>query len=399
MVRFSPYLSGFECASCGGQVRHDAPAGVCAKCASPLLCRYDLEAVRRNGSRDRLLQRPHDLWRYGEVLPFMAEGAVRLGEGGTPLVPLPALAAELGVGGLWLKEETPNPTLSFKARGLCMAVNGALAWNQTEVALPSAGNAGSAAAAYAALAGIGCSVFVPDDTPECFVLEQQALGAHVTLVAGTIAEAGRALSAEPGSRAAWNVSTFREPFRVEGKKTLGYEIAEQSEWHFPDFIFYPTGGGTGLVGMWLAFRELSVLGWCQEPMPRLIAVQAEGCAPIVRAWEEGRHSAEPWRESRTLALGLRVPSPLADRLILQALRESRGAAVAVSEEEMLGGMRDLARRAGCLACPEGGATLAAARKLCAEGSVSAEARVVIFNTGSGLKYRDAWAQALRGTAS
>jgi threonine synthase len=398
MARFSQRLLGFECSGCRGRFERERPVGACPLCGSPLLCRYDRAAVGRSWSRQRLGAGGADLWRYRDVLPFDAAEALRLGEGGTPLLPLAGLAEELGLTRLWLKEEAPNPTLSFKARGLCMAVNGALAWGLEGIALPSAGNAGSAAAAYAAAAGLECHVFVPEDTPDVFVLEQRALGAHVTLVRGTIADAGKALAAWPAAGRCFNVATFREPFRLEGKKTLGYELAEQTGWQWPDVIFYPTGGGTGLVGMWTAFNELVELGEFQPPLPRLVAVQPEGCAPIVRAFAEGRERAQPWPDPTTCALGLRVPSPFADALILRALRETRGTAVAVSEEEILDGMTELTRRSGCLACPEGGATLAALRRLRANGAVEDGARVVLFNTGSGLKYPDALRAAARRAA-
>jgi len=368
---------------------------VCEGCGGPLTARYDLARVRAEVDRDSLGRFGTDLWRYRAVLPFAPDfPAVRLGEGGTPLLPLAGIGSSLDLGGLWLKEEGPNPTQSFKARGLALAVNGALAFGREAIALPSAGNAGSAAAAYAAAAGLRCRITVPEDTPEMFVIEQQAFGAEVRRVPGTIADAGRVLSGWAPAPAWWNVSTFKEPFRLEGKKTLGYEIAEQCGWRLPDAILYPTGGGTGLVGMWLAFREMEALGWTEGRMPRLIAVQPRGCAPVVRAFEAGESSVAAWEGARTAALGLRVPSPFAGALILRALRESGGTAVAVEEEELLDGMSELAAEAGCLACPEGGATLAALRRLRASGEIRAKERVVVYNTGSGLKYPEAWRLAL-----
>ena len=392
---FDPNLLGLDCSACDRTHDLTAPRAVCESCGKPLVARYDLARVRATVRRDELGRFGSDLWRYRAVLPFAADfAAVRLGEGGTPLLPLADLGAELGLGGLWLKDEALNPTQSFKARGLALGVNGALAFGRASVALPSAGNAGSAAAAYAAAAGLRCRITVPEDTPELFVLEQRALGAEVKLVPGTIAEAGRALASWAPAPAWWNLATFREPFRLEGKKTLGYEIAEQCGWRLPDAILYPTGGGTGLVGMWRAFRELAELGWTEGAMPRLIAVQPRGCAPIVRAFEAGAASATPWEDARTSALGLRVPAPFADALILRAIRDSGGTAVAVAEEELLDGMSELSADAGCLACPEGGATLAALRRLRASGEVRAGERVVIYNTGSGLKYPEAWRLAL-----
>jgi threonine synthase len=392
---FGPQLLALDCAACGRAHDLTSPRSVCEGCGQPLLARYDLARVRSEVRRDELGRFGTDLWRYRAVLPFAADfPAVRLGEGGTPLLPLAAVAAELGLSELWLKDEAPNPTQSFKARGLAMAVNGALAFGRDAIALPSAGNAGSAAAAYAAAGGIRCRITVPEDTPEVFALEQRAFGAEVRTVPGTISDAGRALAGWAPAPEWWNVATFREPFRLEGKKTLGYEIAEQCGWRLPDVILYPTGGGTGLIGMWQAFRELGELGWSEGAMPRLIAVQPEGCAPVIRAFEEGATTVAAWEGARTVALGLRVPSPFAGALILRAVRESGGTALAVGEEELLDGMSELAADTGCLACPEGGATLAALRRLRASGEVRAKERVVIYNTGSGLKYPDAWRQAL-----
>jgi threonine synthase len=398
---FNPYLRSLECLACGASADLAAPRTVCPSCGQPLVARYDLARVRAEVPRDALAGFGSDLWRYRAVLPFAPDfPAVRLGEGGTPLLPLTRLAASLGLGELWLKEEAGNPTHSFKARGLALAVNGAVAFGRRAIALPSAGNAGSAAAAYAAAAGIECRITVPRETPEVFVLEQQGFGAEVRLVEGTISDAGRALAEWCPAPSWWNVATFKEPFRLEGKKTLGYEIAEQSAWRPPEVILYPTGGGTGLVGMWRAFLEMIELGWITAPMPRLVSVQSRGCAPVVRAFEAGADTAAPWLDARTAALGLRVPAPFADRLILRAILESGGTAVAMSEEELLDGMADLATE-GCFACPEGGATLAALRQLRASGEIRAGQRVAIFNTGSGLKYLDAWRASIarRGVGS
>ena len=392
---FNPWLRGLECGTCAAPADLSVARSVCPACGQALLARYDLPAIAAATPRAALGRFGTDLWRYRACLPFAPDfPAIRLGEGGTPLLPLPRLAAEVGVNQLWLKEEAGNPTQSFKARGLALAVNGALAYGQHAIALPSAGNAGSAAAAYAAAAGLGCRITVPEDTPEIFVLEQRALGAEVRLVPGTIAEAGRALAGWAAPPEWWNVATFKEPFRLEGKKTLGYEIAEQSDWRLPEVIFYPTGGGTGLVGMWKAFTELRALGWIEGPMPRLVSVQARGCAPVVRAFEQSLERIAPWADASTAALGLRVPSPFADVLMLKAIRETGGTAVAVSEEDLMDGMLELAQTEGCFACPEGGATLAALRRLRVSGEVKGSDRVVIFNTGSGLKYAEAWRAAL-----
>lgn len=393
--RFNPALQGLECPACGGTCDLSQPRSVCPSCGRPLVARYDLERVRATTPRESLGRFGTDLWRYRAVLPFAADfPLVRLGEGGTPLLPLARLGGDLGVAELWMKEESGNPTQSFKARGLVMAVNGALAFGVRGIALPSAGNAGSAAAAYAAAAGLPCRVAVPRDTPEAFLLELRAFGAEVELVDGTIADAGRRVAEWAPAPQWWNVATFKEPFRLEGKKTLGYEIAEQMQWRLPDVILYPTGGGTGLVGMYRAFRELAALGWTDGAMPRLVAVQVAGCAPIVRAHDAGESRATPWEGAVTVASGLRVPSPFADALILEAARESGGTAVAVSEEDMLDAMHELAAREGCFACPEGGATLAALRQLRRSGEVSPADRVVIYDTGSGLKYPEAWRLAL-----
>jgi threonine synthase len=396
---FNPHLISLDCGACGTAHDLTAPRSVCERCGKPLVARYDLERIGRAVARDDLARYGTDLWRYRALLPFAPDFPVtRLGEGGTPLLPLPRLATDAGVAELWLKEESGNPTHSFKARGLALAVSGAVAFGRRAIALPSAGNAGSAAAAYAAAAGMRCRVTVPSDTPEAFVIEQRGFGAEVKLVPGTLSDAGRELGGWAPAGEWWNVATFREPFRLEGKKTLGYEIAEQCGWRLPEIILYPTGGGTGLVGMWRAFQEMLALGWIAPPLPRLVSVQARGCAPIVRAFERGAAVSEPWEGAVTIAAGLRVPAPFADQLILEAIRGSNGTAIAVSEEELLDGMSALARIEGCFACPEGGATLAALMKLRTSGEIGAKERVVIFNTGSGLKYLEAWRQAMTRSA-
>jgi threonine synthase len=392
---FNPALIALDCFDCGASWDLSEPRAACPSCGRPLVTRYDLDGLRATLKREDLARAGTDLWRYRAVLPFSPSfPAVRLGEGGTPLLPLPRLARELGVASLWVKAEAGNPTSSFKARGLALAVNGAVAFGRDAIALPSAGNAGSAAAAYAAAAGLRCRITVPDDTPEAFVLEQRAFGAEVRLVPGTISDAGRALAGWAPADTWWNVATFKEPFRLEGKKTLGWEIAEQLGWTLPDVILYPTGGGTGLVGMWRAFLEQRALGWIDGPLPRLVAVQAAGCAPVVRAFASGAARAEPWADARTVASGLRVPAPFADTLILRAMSETGGTGIAVSEEDLLDGMTDFAAHEGIFACPEGGATLAALRRMRASGEVRADARVVVFDTGSGLKYPEAWRAAL-----
>jgi threonine synthase len=398
-MRFNPWLLGFDCRGCGAQVEPAALQPVCPGCGRPLVARYELAGVAREVAREALDRQGPGPWRFRAVLPFAPDHPARwLGEGGTPLVPLPELAAAVGVRELWLKEESGNPTHSFKARGLALAVQAAAAQGRRAIALPSAGNAGGAAAAYAAACGLRCRVTLPDDTPEVFGIELAALGAEVRRVPGSISDAGRELSTWAPAPEWWNVATFKEPFRLEGKKTLGYEIAEQTRWRPPEVIFYPTGGGTGLVGMWRAFAELRELGWISGAPPRLIAVQTLGCAPVVRAFERGDARVQTWADPRTIASGLRVPAPFADELILAAIRETGGSAAAVGEEEMLDAMVELSTAAGCVACPEGGATLAALRALRRSGVVGGGERVVIFNTGSGLKYLEAWRRALERRA-
>lgn len=401
MNAFNPALMHLECFDCHATCDLSAPRSVCPTCGRPLVARYDIERVKASVPRETLGRYGTDLWRYRAMLPF-APGfpAVRLGEGGTPLLPCPRLAETLGVEALWMKAEAPNPTQSFKARGLVMAVNGALAWGRKGIALPSAGNAGSAAAAYAAAAGLPCRVAIPEDTPEAFALELAGFGAEVRLVKGTIADCGKVVAEWAPSPEWWNVATFKEPFRLEGKKTLGYEIAEQLLWKLPDVILYPTGGGTGLVGMAKAFDEMEALGWIDSRRPRLVSVQVAGCAPIARAFDAGTAKAEPWVDAHTVASGLRVPSPFADTLILDAVRKTGGVAVAVSEDDMLDAMVDVSSAEGVFVCPEGGATYAALQYLLRSGEVKKSDTVVIYDTGSGLKYPEAWRAALaRRTAA
>jgi len=336
-------------------------------------------------TRAAIAARPATLWRYAEVLPG-SEDPVTLGEGMTPLLPLRFVSRSGGFESLYLKDEAQNPTGSFKARGMATAITMARQLGVRRVALPSAGNAGSAAAAYGALAGLAVDVFLPEETPEPMRLEAAVCGAALHLVRGDIAAAGAAMRSHDEAAAWFDLSTLREPYRCEGKKTLGYEIAEQLDWTLPDAIVYPTGGGTGLVGMWKAFEEMEQMGLVAPGRrPKMVAVQAEGCAPIVEAFASGAPKAAPWDGARTFAAGLRVPAPLGDALILQALRESKGTAVAVTDAQMAKAQVELARGEGIFACPEGAATLVAARRLLAEGFLSPSDRIVIFNTASGLK--------------
>jgi threonine synthase len=376
-----------ECTRCGASYDADERHRLSPCCEKPLYPRYDLAAIGRRLSRDDLAGRSADLWRYAELLPVRdPANAVRLGEGWTPMIDTPRLAARIGVARCWVKDEGQNPTASFKARGLCMAISRARELGITEVALPSAGNAGSATAAYAAAAGMAAHVVVPRDTPHPIVEEMRALGAHVELFDGLITDCAARVAEGAREHGWFDLSTLKEPYRVEGKKTMGYEVAEQLGWRLPDVIVYPTGGGTGLVGMWKAFAEMEALGWIGPERPRMISVQASGCAPIVRAWEQGTEHAEPWAGAHTYASGLRVPRAVGDFLILGAVRASGGAAIAVDDEEMRAWTPLVGADTGIFCAPEGAATATAAAHLVASGHIRPEDEVVLFNTGSGLKY-------------
>ena len=387
------------CTRCDRSWPLSRPHNLC-ECGAPLSTRYDLAAAGAALDRKTLAARPADLWRYREFLPVQsAAQQVTLGEGGTPLLELPRLAARLETGAesppqLWLKDESFNPTNSFKARGMAVAVSRARELGLEHLAVPSAGNAGSALAAYAARAGMRATIFMPRDTEPLFVEECRAHGAQVELVDGLIHDCGARVAAGKKSAGWFDVSTLKEPYRLEGKKTLGYELAEQLGWQLPDLIVYPTGGGTGLIGMWKAFAELRELGWIEPPMPRLCSVQAAGCAPIVRAFHAGALRAEPWENAQTFALGLRVPVAVADFLMLRALRESAGTAVAVSETEIGAAGRELALTEGVFPAPEGAATWAALRQLAAAGSLRDTRRIVLFNTGGWTRYAEGWRRAL-----
>jgi threonine synthase len=353
-----------------------------------MLARYDLEAARA-WRRESLADRAPNMWRYRELMPvFDGEVPVTLGEGFTPLFHARALGATLGLEQLYIKDESLNPTNSFKARGQSAAITRAKYLGATTIALPTAGNAGNAAAAYSAAAGLACEVFIPRDAKRPFVDECRLYGAHVTLVDGLITDAGR-LAAEQGAAAGWyDVSTLKEPYRIEGKKTMAYELVEQLGGAVPDVVLYPTGGGTGLVGMWKAFDEMDALGWIPRGQrPRFVSVQAAGCAPVAKAFHEGAQRTEPWVNAQTLAYGLRVPSPLGGFICLRALRETHGTAIAIEEEEMQRATVELASRSGIDVCPEGGAAWAALAQLRKSGFVRPADRVIVFNTGTGLKYR------------
>jgi threonine synthase len=379
-------MTHLECTRCGATHSHRQLINLCP-CGGVLFPRYDLAALRRTLDRSQVQAGPPTLWRYRALLPVQdAANIIALGEGWTPLVPAQPRGAFKPYSALLIKDEAFNPTLSFKARGLCLAVSMARELGAPAVTLPSAGNAGSATAAYAARAGLPAYVFMPDDTPGAIVGEAVAYGARVYLVKGLIDVCGRLSVAGAKARGWFDLSTFKEPYRVEGKKTMGYEIAEQLGWRLPDWILYPTGGGTGLVGMWKAFDEMEALGWIGPQRPRMVTVQAAGCQPLVRAFVEGKSEAGRFENAHTLASGLRVPRAVADYIILRILRESGGTAVAVTDQEMLQAQREMAESQGVLACPEGGATWAALKRLTADGTIDPASRIVLFNTGAGLKY-------------
>jgi len=387
-------LTHLECSICGTQHSAEELQTVCRECGRALFARYDLERAKRTLTREGFGARSATMWRYAEVLPASELAAsVSLGEGMTPLLWTPRLGADLGCRALWVKDEGGNPTGSFKARGIAAAMAMAKRLGVTEVGMPTAGNAGSAAAAYGARSGIIAHIAMPQDTPPAIVSEIRQFGGELQLVDGLIDEAGR-LIAEGSRRHGWfEMATLKEPYRVEGKKTMGYELWEQLDGELPEAILYPTGGGTGLIGMWKAFAELEQMGLVGSERPRMFAVQAKGCAPIVQAWLAGAERAEPWPDAATIAPGIRVPAPFADDLILRALRESSGAAVAVSDDAIVQAMRQLARLEGVDACPEGAATLAGLELLLSDGVLSGDERIVLFNTGSGLKHPELRARA------
>ncbi|MFQ5812057.1 MAG: threonine synthase [Anaerolineae bacterium] len=385
------FLSHLECAMCGKELEADRLWNLCPACDKPLLARYDLERASRAISREVIAGREANLWRYRELLPVRdLRHVLCLGEGFTPLVHATRLGQAVGFDNLFIKDEGLNPTASFKARGLSVAVSRARELGVKAVSIPSAGNAASAMSAYAALAEMQAYVFMPRDVPQVFVAECRALGAKVTLVDGLITDCGRVAAEGVRQFGCFDVSTLKEPYRLEGKKTMGYELAEQMGWSLPDVIIYPTGGGTGLIGMWKAFDEMRELGWIGPELPRMMAVQSEGCAPMVKAFHEGREFAEPWQGAKTVADGLRVPAAVGDFLILRALRESGGTAVAVSDQEMIEAAMLIGRTQGIFACPEGAATLVAFRRLQSQGWIGDEETVVLLNTGSGLKYAHLW---------
>ncbi len=374
-----------ECSACGHTVPGDALATVCPQCGQPYLVRYDMPAPRLDTIAPRW-----DMWRYRSIMPVRAEEEpVTLGEGATPMQEVPELARAIGVRRLWVKDEGLNPTASFKARGMSAAITRAAGHRVPGLVVPTAGNAGAAMTAYAAAAKLPARVYAPATTPKPILDTIAALGAELHLVDGHIGDAGKQAKAFAAESGYFDVSTLREPYRIEGKKTMGIEVAEQLGWRLPTHIVYPTGGGTGLIGMWKVFAELRAYGWLthDQPFPRMVVAQSEGCAPMVRAFHAGAEKATPWEKPETYASGLRVPGPLGDRLILRALRESRGDAHAVSDEAIRAATARLARASGIDACPEGGCAFAVAEQLAAAGRIPADAEVVVFNTGSGASYR------------
>ncbi|MEO7971628.1 MAG: threonine synthase [bacterium] len=396
-------VTHLECALC--HLKHEARRllNLCRECGKPLLVRYDLEQAARTLTKESLGSRRADLWRYREVLPVENDdNIVSLGEGWTPLLRAKNLGKQIGFDQLYIKDESQNPTQSFKARGMSAAVSMAKELGATKLAVPSAGNAAGALAAYAARAGLECFIFMPDDTPRANVIECEQTGAQVTLMAGLITDCGAEVARRKEAEGWFDVSTLKEPYRVEGKKTLGYELAEQFAWELPDVIIYPTGGGTGLIGMWKAFDEMEQMGWIDSRRPRMVTVQATGCAPIVRAFATGKRFADEFANAETVASGLRVPKAIGDFLILDALRESGGSAVAVTDQELIAATKEIGAAEGIFCAPEGAACLPALRKLLAADLVKPDERVVLFNTGAGVKYLEAFSDqrsAIRGQDS
>ncbi len=384
-----PRATHLECSLCGAQVEAGQIANLCA-CGGPLLVRYDLERIRHRWRRREVSHGPANMWRYAPILPPAESSVVTLGEGWTPLIRAKRLGSRMGADSLWVKDEGLNPTGSFKARGLACAISMCVELGIRKTAIPSAGNAASALAAYAARAGIEAHIFMPRDVPQANFLDCRAFGAEVTLVDGLISDCARMVAERAPSEGWFDVSTLKEPYRIEGKKTMGYEVAEQMDWELPDAIFYPTGGGVGMIGMWKAFDEMEKLGWIGSRRPKMIAVQAEGCQPVVRAWDEHERRSRFFEDAHTVAAGLRVPKPLGDFLILNAVRESGGTAIAVSDQEIMDACVTLASEEGIYAAPEGAACLAGLEKLLASGFLNARDRIVLYNTGSGLKYPEAY---------
>ena len=385
-------VTHLECALCGLRHVSGVLQNLCITCGKPLLVRYDLDAAAKTLTKESLKTRDADLWRYREVLPVAnPDNIISLGEGWTPLFKTDRLAATLPLKlNLFIKDEGQNPTQSFKARGMTTAISMANELGVKKLAVPSAGNAAGALAAYAAKAGMEAYIFMPSDTPRANIVECQQTGAHVTLVDGLITDCGKIIAERKEAEGWFDVSTLKEPYRVEGKKTMGYELAEQFDWTLPDVIMYPTGGGTGLIGMWKAFDEMEQMGWIGSHRPRMITVQSETCAPIVRAFEKGDRFADEFENAATVASGLRVPKAIGDFLILDAIRASGGTAISVTDAELVAAVGEIGAATGIFTAPEGAACLPALRKLIDLGFINAGDKVVIFNTGSGVKYLEAF---------
>jgi threonine synthase len=386
------FLTHLTCSLCETRYPAGKVHNLCTACGGPLLVHYDLERARRDWEREAVAAGPGSMWRYGPVLPVAKpESVVSLGEGMTPLLRARRLGEQLGASNVFIKDEGLNPTGSFKARGLSCAVSMACELGLRKLAIPSAGNAAGALAAYAAAAGLEAHIFMPRDVPASNLIECRMSGARVTLVDGLISDCARLVAERSEAEGWFDVSTLKEPYRIEGKKTMGYELAEQMGWTLPDAIFYPTGGGVGIIGMWKAFDEMEQLGWIGRKRPKMIAVQAQGCRPLVEAFEQGADRAEFWQEAYTVASGLRVPKPLGDFLILRAVRQSGGACLAVTDQELLDAGQRLAASDGLFVAPEGAACVAALEKLLARGFLRRDETILIYNTGSGLKYIDTYA--------
>ncbi len=384
-------VTHLTCAACAEKYEPNKLYNLCAACGKPLLVAYDLEKAAETLTKESLKTRVSTLWRYAEVLPVENEkNQLSLGEGWTPLHKAENLGAKYGLKNLYIKDESANPTQSFKARGMAVAVSMAKELGVKKVAAPSAGNAAGALSAYAALAGMEAHIFVPKDTPKACIIECQALGANVNLVDGLITDCGKIVAERKEKEGWFDFSTLKEPYRAEGKKTMGYELAEQMNWQLPDVVLYPTGGGTGLIGMWKAFDEMEKLGWIDSFRPRMISVQSVGCAPIVKAFHEGENFAAEFENAHTVASGLRVPKAIGDFMMLDLLRKSGGTAIAVSDEELVEDAREIGASEGIFAAPEGGALLSALKKLLETGEIGKDERIVLFNTGSGIKYLEAF---------
>lgn len=388
IVTHPNYLTHLECSVCGDRHSPHEVQTICRSCGKSLLARYDLQTARSTLEKLNLKGPSNSLWKYAPLLPIeQSENIVSLGERITPLIEFHRMAGDLGLSNLFVKDEGQLPTGSFKARGLALAISKAKELGITKVCIPSAGNAAGALAAYAARAGMEAHIFLPEDTPEINIKESAACGAHIELVKGNISDAAKAMNERRKNESSWfDVSTLKEPYRLEGKKTMGYELAEQLDWKLPDVIVYPTGGGTGLIGMWKAFDEMEEMGWIGSERPRMISVQAAGCAPIVRAFEAKRKDSQFWEEAQTIASGLRVPKAFADHLILDVIYKSGGSAVAVTDEETIAAVRDVARKEGMFMCPEGAAGFVALQKLVQSKFISPSDTVLIFNTAAGIKY-------------